>query len=99
MADSMARSASDAGTRQRIIRNAEVRVIERAAKQRHGIVTARTQPGNMCVAVACHAHLPCLHYGEPVCGIVERTEAVGTVLPRRMNVLVAALAIRIHHQH
>ena len=96
--DGVARHAADAGLGGGIAYIVEVRVVETAAEQRRRVVTAGAEARCLHMAVP-GQHLGAgLAHGERVCGIVERGEAVGAVLPPGMGIGMAAGALGVPQQ-
>ena len=76
----------------------EVRVVERAAEERHRVVAAGAPARRLHVAVALQRR-PCASPdAEQVGRVVERAELVGRVEPALVDVLVALQAVVVHHQ-
>ena len=93
----MARGAGDAGLGRRVIVNVIVRIVERAAEERHHVMTARAPARSLHIPVALHAHLARFLHAEEVDRVVERAEMMRAVEPALVGVLVALHTIVVHH--
>ena len=96
--DGMARRAGDAGLRRGIMHVVEVRIVERAAEERHHVVAAGAPARGLYVAIALERHLPRLAHTEQIRLVVERAEVVCAVKPAPVSVFVAFQTVGIHHQ-
>ena len=98
MGDRVARGTRNPHTRRRMVHIVELRVVKRPAEEGHRIVAAGAPARRLDVAVAPQRHLPRLPHAEQVEGIVERAEMMRAVEPGLVSVLVARLAVIVHHQ-
>ena len=94
----MADRAGDAGLAGRVVHVVEVRVVELAGEERHGVVAAGAPAGGLGGAVALQRDLAGLAHAHQVGLVVERAEVVRRVEPAVVRVLVALQAVPVHHQ-
>ena len=97
--DAMANRAGDAGLTAGIFFVVKIGVVKLAAKEHHGVVTTRTEPRSLNIAIPLERNLPGLPHGEEIGGVVEGAETMNALGPTLMAVRVAFTAILVIHEH
>src|SRR5687767_10432416 len=76
----------------------KVRIVERAAEERDGIMASGAPPGSLHIAIARQGDLPGLLYAEKISLVIKRAEMMHAVEPVLVSILVALAAILVRLQ-
>ena len=90
--------AGDAGLRRRMVDRIKLRIVKRAAEERHRIVTACAPARRLDIAITLQRDFARSSDAGVIRWIIEGTEAMNAIAPGGVNIRVALLTVVIVHQ-